>query len=116
MFVWSRKFVLALALAVMPLQGIAATLSVLACHGDAAGHDTHAYGGHDHGASHQGQQHNDGGASGDLTYHLCCHHTVSGVGSATLIPAMADFSMLTPAPQPLHDLFLPDRPQRPPLA
>ena len=111
---WVKKLVLMLAIAVMPLQGIAATLSVLLCHGETETRAMHTQDGHDHGTHQPGQQ-DDAGPSGDLTYHLCCHHTVSGVPVLTLHPAMADFSMLTAAPQPLHDLFFPDRPQRPPL-
>ena len=97
-----------LAIAVMPLQGIAATLSVLLCHGETET-AMQAQDGHDHGTHHQGQ-HDDAGPSGDLTYHLCCHHTVSGVPVVTLPPAIADFSMLAAAPQPLHDLFFPTGP------
>ena len=117
---WSltKKIVLLLAIAVLPLQGIAATLSVLLCHGEGHAHAMHAQDGHDHGAHDQARQdthHDSAGANGDLTYHLCCHHTLSGVPVVTLPPAMPDFPLLAMAPKPLHDLYFPDRPQRPPL-
>lgn len=110
-----NRFILLLAIAVMPLQGIAATLSVLICHGEAEAHAVHAQEGHDHGAHDQGH-HDDSAASGDLTYHLCCHHTLSGVPVLALPPALPEFPLFAMAPQPLYDLFFPDRPQRPPLA
>ena len=111
-----KKLVLLLAIAVMPLQGIAGALSVLICHGEAQSHATHAQDDHDHGASPQGGHHDDAGTGGDLGYHLCCHHTASGVpvvflpAATSALPAPATALLL------LHDLFLPDRPQRPPLA
>ena len=41
---WLKKLVLAAALAVMPLQGVAAALSALLCHGEAQTHAAHAGG------------------------------------------------------------------------
>ena len=111
-----KKLVLLLAIAVMPLQGIAGTLAVLICHGEAQSHATHAQHDHDHGVSAQGEHHDDAGTGGDLLYHLCCHHTASGITAAFLPAAMSDFPAPATALLLLHDLFLPDRPQRPPLA
>lgn len=113
------KLVLALALAVMPLQGVAATLSVLLCHGEAQVPAAHAGDSHDH-AAHADGQHDghpaDGSAAGGSVFHLCCHFTVSAPAAVTLAVALPDFPALAFAPTPLHDLFIPDRPQRPPLA
>jgi hypothetical protein len=116
---WSRKLVLALALAVMPLQGIAATLSVLLCHGEAQAHSSHAGDGHDHSTqagSHHDQHPADDGAGSSAPYHLCCHFTVTAPADVTLAPTLSDFAVLAFTPDLLHDLFVPDRPQRPPLA
>jgi hypothetical protein len=115
---WCRKLVLLLGLAVMPFQGIGATLSVLYCHGESGAHAMHETGGHDHGTSHHdsNDRHDDGSATGNPADHLCCHFSVSAPLTVTLPAAQADFPVRAFAPDPLHDPFFPDRPQRPPLA
>jgi hypothetical protein len=115
MSLWLKQLVLAAALAVMPLQGIAAAMSVLLCHGDAQAHVMHEGGGHDHGPNHD-SHHDDGGGTGVGNYHLCCHYTVTAPPVFTLPAAPLDFPIRAFAPDPLHDLFFPDQPQRPPLA
>jgi hypothetical protein len=117
---WGRKLVLVLALAVMPRQGFAAALTVILCHGDAEMHVMHAPDGHDHGGidhdGHHGAPNDEGGSGGNSAYHLCCNMTVS-VPSSIILPAVIpDFPVRASAPDLLHDLFIPDRPQRPPLA
>jgi hypothetical protein len=116
---WLNKLVLAAALAVMPLQGVAATLSVLLCHGEAQAHASHAGDGHDHSSQtggHHDQHPADDGTGSGAPYHLCCHFTVTAPVAVTLAVALPVFPVLAFAPDPLHDLFVPDRPQRPPLA
>jgi len=115
---WLKRLVLAAALAVMPLQGMAATLSFLLCHGEAQAHASHAGGNHDH-ASQPDSHHEhpaDDGAAGGTLYHPCCHFTATA--PASVLPAVTpmDFPVLAFSPDTLHDLFVPDRPQRPPLA
>jgi ABC-type Zn2+ transport system substrate-binding protein/surface adhesin len=121
-----RKWVLAAALAVMPLHGVAAALAILLCHGDAEVHAMHvsAAQGHDHeGHSHDaGHQHDhgvtsddDSGGSGNF-FHLCCNLTASVLPTVNLSVTLPDFPVHVFVPDPLHDLFIPDRPQRPPLA
>lgn len=112
---WLKRLVLAAALAVMPLQGVAAAMSVLACHGDAQAHAMHEGGGHDHDTKPD-SHHNDSGGTGAGTYHLCCHYTVTAPSAITLPPALPDFPVRVFAPDLLHDLYFPDQPQRPPLA
>ena len=116
---WLKKLVLAAALAVMPLQGVAGALSVLLCHGEAQTHAAHAGDSHDHGApqdSHHPNQQGDDGAAGNSAYHLCCHYVLSAPSAVTLPVSLPDFLVRAFVPDPLHDLFVPDRPQRPPLA
>jgi hypothetical protein len=121
-----RKWVLAAALAVMPLHGVAAALAILLCHGDAEVHAMHvsAAQGHDHeGHSHDaGHQHDhgvasddEGGGSGNF-FHLCCNLTASGPPTVNLSVTLPDFPVQAFVLDSLHDLFIPDRPQRPPLA
>ena len=122
---WSKKLVLVLAFAVMPLQGLAATLTILLCHGDAQTHGMHVGGnGHEHGAGEARHDHphpaaagnHDDESTGNSAYHLCCNLTASAPPAATVPAALPDFPAQAFTPAPLHDLFIPDRPQRPPLA
>jgi len=116
---WMKKLVLAAAFTVMPLQGVAATLSALLCHGEAQTHSAHAGDIHDHSAHQNGhhEQHpSDDGTAGSSVYHLCCHYTVSAPADLTLPVSLPDFPVRAFTPDALHDLFIPDRPQRPPLA
>jgi hypothetical protein len=119
---WSRSLALVLALVVMPLQGIAATLYVLNCHGDAQAHALHEPGGHSQDGhrdrqdtrhdGHHGNQQDDSTAA----YHLCCNVTVSAPAAVPPLVTEPDFPVRVFAPDSFHDLFIPDRPQRPPLA
>ena len=110
-----KKLVLVVVLLVLPFQGVAATVSVLLCHGDAQAHATHTSGAPDRGMHHDGQS-DEGGASGNPANHLCCHSAVSASPVVALPAALPDFPVRTLAPDLLPDLFVPDRPQRPPLA
>lgn len=115
---WRRKLVLVLALAVMPLQGVAATLFVLLCHGDAPAHAVHAQDTHDdpeHGMHYHGDPDEDG-ATSQSAHHPCCNITASAPPFMTLSAVPPDFQVRAFVPDPLHDLFVPEQPQRPPLA
>jgi hypothetical protein len=112
---WLKKLILAAALAAMPLQGVAAGMAVLLCHGDAQAHATHDSGDHDHGPKQDGH-HDDSSGTGVGSYHLCCHYTVSAPSVFTAAAVLPEFHVRTFAPDSLHDLFVPDQPQRPPLA
>jgi len=107
--------VLAAALLVMPLQGVAVTLSVLLCHGDLQAQVMHAGTGGHH-TVHGESPPSDGGTGGNFPYHPCCHNFVSATTIAAPLAALPDFPVRTSAPDPLHDLFVPEQPQRPPLA
>jgi len=111
---WLKELVLAAALLVMPLQGVAATLSVLVCDGEAQMHAMHASGGYDRG-THQNSNQDEGSTSGDSAHHPC-HNAVSGPLVATLLAAAPDFPVRVVAPDTLYGLFVPELPQRPPLA
>jgi hypothetical protein len=117
MMQWIKQFVLALAIVVMPIQGIAAGLASVICHGesDLQATATHDHESHSH-SGHENGNHDDGAATGDTPSHLCCHHTVSGIPTMIVSGITPEFQVLATAPALLHDLFLPDRPQRPPLA
>ena len=114
MSLWLKNLVLAAALLVMPLQGVAATLSVLLCHGDARIPATHATGGHDRSA-YQDSNQDEGNPTDNSAFHPC-HNTVSAPLVVTLLAAAPDFPVRAFAPDALYDLFVPELPQRPPLA
>ena len=115
MSVLSRRLVLAAALLVMPVQGVAVTLSVLLCHRDALmqviGADT---GGHH--AANGDSQSNDGGAGGGPAQHPCWPNIVSAAPCVGLQAAPLETPLRAVAPDRVLDLFSPDRPDRPPLA
>ena len=137
---WIRSAVLAVALAVMPFQGIAATLTVLLCHGDAQAHAGHVgtvqhdHGspddsghGHDHDRAKAGQHAGHGQVDGvgqpdesagaaNLMYHLCCNLSASISTSVDFAAVVPEFPVRTSAPETRHDVFVPEQPQRPPLA
>ena len=115
MTAWRTKLVLVLALAVFPLQGMAATLSVLWCHGDAQAHAMHAQDNQEHGLHHDAHP-DEGGATGHSAHHLCCNVTASAPPIVTPLAITLDFPVCTFVPDSLHDPFVPDQPQRPPLA
>ena len=110
-----KKLVLLAVMLVMPLQGIAATLSVLLCHGDAQAHAMHAQDGHDHGMYHDGHQ-DESGTTGSHAGHFCSHLVVSGLPEVILPAITPDLLVQVSASHLLHDSHFPDRPQRPPLA
>lgn len=121
MKVWSRRFVLWLMLAVMPLQGMAATAAMFRCHTDTTdqtSHAMHSADGHSHDANDQdGHAHgNDDSAGSAGSGHFCPHHFSSALPTTNLSAAIPTFQVCTSVLQALHDLFVPDRPQRPPLA
>jgi len=109
-----KTLVLAAALLVMPLQGIAATLSDLLCDGEAQMHAMHASGGPDRG-THQDSSEDAGGTSGNSVYHPC-HNTISAPLVVTFLAAAPAFPVRAFVPDTLYGLFVPEQPQRPPLA
>jgi hypothetical protein len=120
---WGRKIVLFLALAVMPLQAAAGTLSFLLCHGEAQAHAAHAHPDHEGGSNHAEQNSDHGPASGHdsgststALYHLCCNMAAFAPSAAVMPAFQPDFLVRALAPDLLHDLYFPDQPQRPPLA
>ena len=114
MSLWLKELVLAAALLVMPLQGIAATLSLLLCHSEAQKLAMHANGGHDRG-TYQDSNQDEGGTSGHSSSHPC-QNTVFAPLVVRLRAAAPDFPVRAFAPDTLYDLFVPELPQRPPLA
>jgi len=114
MSLWLKRLVLAGALVVMPLQGIASTLSVVLCEGETERHAVHANGGYDRGTQQDGNQDEDS-TNSNSAYHPC-HNTASAPLVVTLLAAAPDFPVRAFAPDTLYDLFVPELPQRPPLA
>src|SRR5690349_12465961 len=114
---WLSKVLLAVALMVMPFQGIAAALTALSCHGERAahGHDAPAAH-HDHDGGHAHEPgpsaHDDADGHGGL-YHLCCNLSASMPASVTFIAALPEFTPRQLVPATLLDLYDPEQLQRP---
>jgi hypothetical protein len=103
----------------MPLQGVAATMLVLLCHGDAQAHAMHAQHAdddHERGMHRHDGHPDEGGATHQAAHHSCCHVTASAPPVMTPGVVALGFPVGAPAPDSLHDLFVPEQPQRPPLA
>lgn len=126
---WIRNLVLTAALAAMPFQGIAAALTVVLCHGDAQAHtlhetqapahgEPHDHGGHGVGSSHEhgSQQPDDDGSSAGALVHLCCNLSASAPPPIAVTATLPVFSVRAFVPDSPHPLFVPEQPQRPPLA
>lgn len=121
MKVWSTRFVMWLMIALMPLQGMAATAAMYRCHTDTtdeAPHAMHSADVQNHDANDQdGHVHGSDGSAGSAGGgNFCPHHFSSALPTTTLSAAVPGFQVCTSILQVLHDLFVPDRPQRPPLA
>ena len=119
MVTWCKKLVLLLALAVVPLQGIAAAAADLHCLADVAGHAPHMMHtqdghGHDHDMNHDG--HPGGNDGTHAAGHFCFHHFVSALPVVKLPAATPDHEARVSTSHVFHDLFVADRAQRPPLA
>ena len=110
-----RKFVLAAALLVMPFQGVAATLTSLLCHSEPQLHALHSAGAPD-GAQYQAGAPDEGGAGGNPANHMCCHGNASAPPEVTQQAAPPEFPVRPLAPALVHGFFVPEQPQRPPLA
>lgn len=113
---WCKKVVLLAVLLVLPLQGMASALAVLLCHTEAPDQVVHM---HDHGAiessAHHSDHQHDGNAAGGHSDHFCHHlgFTLPAIGVTTVAPKLP--RLISPV-IPLHSLFVPEQPQRPPLA
>jgi len=108
---WRKKLAV-IVLLLLPLQGLAATLSAFNCvSGDAHQTTTHTHS-HDGGLPHE----HDGETGQDPSGHLGCHHLYSamppvmGVSIPSDIPAFESSIFL------LFTLFVPEQPRRPPRA
>jgi hypothetical protein len=125
---WITKVVLAVAFAVMPLQGFAQTLAMLIClpqmaaHGHEAGQTSHSDGSagaahsHDHGGSAQHHASHDDAGSVNHSDHFCCNVVAPGLPAVAQLLSVPEFSSPVPAPGRLHYTTFLKLPQRPPLA
>lgn len=113
----AKRVVLMLALAVLPVQGIVGALATLTCHEGVGNHAAKVLdvnSGHDHGTHHHDRT--DVTDNGTELDHSSCHPLTPVLPFVTLPGTAAEFPVWSPSTYTLPDLFIPDRPQRPPLA
>ena len=96
------KFVLLFALLVMPLQGVAASLSALFCPPAVAAATDSPDG--------------DDGAVNNVSEHFFCHQLHSAIPVVPAPAAIPDLPVFEPSISLLSSLFFPEQPQRPPFA
>lgn len=119
-----RKILVLALLLVMPLQGVAASLSHLLCSSPSGIEDMSA--GHHHGGGNDAatpHQHNDGTGSNDgndngksHAGHLSCHQCSAAMPSVTVAVFASTPPVFGSAIFSFPSLFVPEQPQRPPLA
>jgi hypothetical protein len=123
MFARFRQYVLFLAVLVLPLQGMASTLSSLVCssHDGAAHAAAQVSDGHHHATAHDEAVAHDhsvgstgGNTNGEHSNHLCCHHFASAAPAVVNKAPNTDLPVFVPALSSLVTLFVPEKPQRPP--
>ena len=114
MSVHLKKFLLVAVLLGVPLQGAAATLASMLCDPGAQMHEIPVKGGNDR-HTHQDGDQDKGYSDGNFVWHPF-HGTVLGGVAVTLLAPAQDIPFWALAPDTPYDLFIPERPQRPPLA
>ena len=108
---WRKKFAV-IVLLLLPLQGLAATLSVFSCvSGDAHQTTTHTHG-HDGGSPHE----HDGETDQDHSGHITCHHFFSAMPAAMALTVPPELPAFESSISLFYTLFVPELPQRPPRA
>ena len=117
---FSRKIALLLLLLLMPIQGIAASVSHLLCASSSAAEPMDMGSGHHHDDSVAAQEHDHEGSSNDGNNnhagHLSCHQVSSGIPSITVLAFVSDLPVYHPSSFTSPNLFFPEQPQRPPRA
>ncbi len=115
-----KKILMIALLLVMPIQGIAASVSHLLCASSSATEPMDTGSGHHHGDSVAAQEHDHEGSSNDgndtHAGHLSCHQVSSGIPSITVLTFVGDLPVYHPSSFTSPNLFIPEQPQRPPRA
>ena len=121
---WLARFVLAVYLAVVPLQGIAGAIAALVCHSETAvagaqssnHHSQHPVPLHEPGSVAVGDVSNDDPAEAAYDGHLCCQLVVTALPSRATSIERPEFSPNPFSPDVFFYVTFLERFQRPPLA
>lgn len=117
-----NKILIIAMLLVMPLQGIAASLSHLLCALPSAAELMDMPSGHHHDDSIAVQKHNHEGSgtndddNNNHATHLSCHQVSFGIPSITVLAFASALPVYHPSSLTSPSLFFPEQPQRPPRA
>ncbi len=116
-----KKILILSLLLVMPIQGIAASVSHFICESPANAEPSTMTSNPHHGNSataqaydHQDSANSDG--NNDYAGHLSCHQVYSGMPSITVLTFANDLHVYLPSSFTSPNLFIPEQPQRPPRA
>ncbi len=107
---WPGKIALLLALVVLPFNGITASFAALPCYTEQPANIVAHYDGS--GTSQQP----DSNANNAFSGHFCCQNIVSGMPVTAPDTVIPDYPSFEVSISPLSGLFIPEQPQRPPLA
>ena len=112
-----KKLVFALLIAVLPLQGYAASLSSLLCSSSSAIEKAVPVINTVAGNEVTLHEHNDSGSSSNDSHagHLSCQQLSSALLNVAVTVCASDLSVFVPTIFVLPSLFFPEQPQRPPL-
>jgi len=115
------KILILTLLLVMPIQGIAASVSHLLCESPASAEPSNPGSGNHHGNNaaaqahdHQDSANNEG--NNDYAGHLSCHQASTGIPSIMVLTFVDDLPVYLPSSFTSPRLFIPEQPQRPPRA
>lgn len=114
---WKRKLAALLLMLILPLQGLAASLSPMLCH--AAKNDSAATSVADHGEAHNHHGTDtapaqESSGTSDYAGHLCCHLVFSTVPAMAVNAALPESSVYSSPDPDSPPLFVPERLRRPP--
>lgn len=114
---WQSKFMVLLLMLILPLQGLAASLSPMLCHTEAHHVAADSAPGHDKGHPHHGTDTVPAGeqnGTSDYAGHLCCSIAFAAVPMVSAGTTPLEPTLYT-SPDPVSPpLFVPERLRRPP--
>jgi hypothetical protein len=114
---WMKKLLFLVALAVLPLQGMAMATTFVACHEQTSAQQVSQMHQHDHqdgAAHHHDDPGNDGGGAGGSSGHLCGHQVVFHLPTFVNFVTTPGFPAWAAPASSDYTPHFPEQPRRPP--